>query len=139
MKMFDRRVVVLNLAKEILSKPKAFATGAWARYKDGSSLIRESGFDAANDPQACAWCYEGAVMKACGDLGYDYSVAIGAIDACDTAYTEAYKKAMKRRPQFFRIRSLNDNNGRKAVLGAMGRAINYLQKQFKAEQKAAAC
>lgn len=132
MKFFDRNIVILKLAQEIMRKPKAWTQSAWARDADDTALQDGSNFAMANSPEACAWCYAGAVMKAAGDLGYNEHDARAAISQCDRAYYEAtnYKGAAS-------LMSVNDEDGKAKTLAAMTKAINRLEKNFKAEQKAA--
>lgn len=142
MKFFDVKTTVLKAARRLLQKPDAFIKGAWARTATGGipKISVHSGsrnFDKANSPEACQWCYEGAVMKVCGDLGYDSTIARDIISACDVAYVENYKKRTGKMPPYDNLMSINDDQGKKAVLGAMGSAITCLERQFKKEQKAA--
>lgn len=147
MKFFKPEITIAKAAREILADQSRFITGRWAAgpftrnsplrgWNRFSASFRESIFEsndfkASNDPKACAWCFEGAVMKAAGDLGHNEETANNTIGLLN-----AVAGGSDAKPRYKSLRKVNDGKGHKAVVAAMGTAIRRLEKAFKAEQKA---
>lgn len=135
MKLFDRNILIIERARELLSGPKRFARHAWALDKNGQDIMGDNHFDEANSHKACAWCYEGAIMKVAGDMGLGENDGKACIRACDDAYAEEYKRALGRDPEYTKLMRVNDDRGREAVLGAMDRALTKLRRDLKEQNK----
>lgn len=136
-------IAIAKAAKTILSAQSRFIKSTWAagpvldefkavyRAHPTRSRYREdlraggSHFAASNDPKACAWCAEGAIMKAAGDLSYDENRARRCIDAVN-AFVPGRS-----------IQSVNDKRGHKATVAALGNAIERMEKQLKDDQNSA--
>lgn len=129
-KLIDLNAVIVTAALDILSQPKHFLKGAWAAAKKGRDnspafddplkTTKGGNFIKANDPNACSWCVEGAIMKACGDLGFDSLKAGDVINAVNGNL-----------PGNRGIRTINDSNGRVAVVAALRKALAILKKKAK--------
>jgi hypothetical protein len=139
MKFVDPQIEVLKVARKVLASQERFIQHAWAvgpvkpgfKKSDGSlGRVDFSGstFERSNNPKACAWCAEGAIMKAAGDLGHDAEFAKACIEAAD-----------KNNGTGRDIQTINDRRGHKATVKALDTAIAKLTAKFKKEQTAEAC
>lgn len=149
MKSTTPEIAIAEAARDLLADQNRFIKGAWAAgavmpdYKKlfknprkrydadlrfsvwgGNTSRTTTTFEKSNDPKACAWCAEGAIMKSAGDLGAKEDMAYSCIRSVDQALGKSIQK-------------INDAKGHAATVRAMDKAIGVMKAQLAKENKAA--
>ena len=99
---------ILTWARDLISNPLNFTTGAWGRTPAGE-------FVGSNDARAVCWCSEGAIRKATYALGGDWR----DVDAAERAVARALGAG-----DYEPLSSVSDTSEHRVVIAAFDKAIS---------------